>query len=390
MRTLDDADVRGARALVRVDYNVPIRNGAVADPTRIDASLPTLQRLADSGAHSLILMSHLGRPEGSRVSELSLSPARERVEALLQRPVSLAPDCVGEEIERLAADLPAGGVLLLENLRFHSEEEANDDGFARRLARLGSLFVNDAFGTAHRAHASTVGVAAHLPSVAGLLLQREIEALSRLLVGAEEPFVAVIGGAKVSSKLAVLEQLMKVVDVLVIGGAMAYTFLSARGVAVGASLVEPELERTASDLLARARAAQVEVLLPVDHVVAVSGDRTIPRTTNGPEIDSGDVGLDIGPRSAEQFARQVRGAATVLWNGPVGMFEEAAYAAGTDAVAAAVAASSGTTVVGGGDSVAAVNAAGVADRITHISTGGGASLELLEGRELPGIAALSG
>ena len=389
LRTLDDIDLRGGRPLVRVDYNVPLSDGAVADPTRIVASLPTLRRLVDAGAHSLVLMSHLGRPKGKRVAELSLAPVCAELERQLQRPVAHAADCIGDEVERLAAELPAGGVLLLENLRFHPEEEANDDQFAAALARLGSVFVNDAFGAAHRAHASTVGVASHLPAVAGLLLQREVEVLGSLLADAKSPFVAIIGGAKVSSKLAVLQQLMEVVDVLVIGGAMAYTFLAARGVPVGASLVEPDLQQTAASLLSGADGADVEVLLPVDHVVATAGDHGSPRTTEGAEISAGDVGLDIGPRTAAEFASRIGDAATVLWNGPVGMFEEAAYAAGTEAVAAAVAGSAGVTVVGGGDSVAALNAAGAADRITHVSTGGGASLELLEGRELPGVAVLT-
>ena len=389
LRTLDDADLAGAHVLVRVDYNVPLRDGAVADPTRIVASLPTLHHLLDAGAHSLVLMSHLGRPKGKRADELSLAPVCAELERQLQRPVSMAADCVGDKVERLAAELPAGGVLLLENLRFHSEEEDNDDEFSAELARLGTLFVNDAFGAAHRAHASTVGVASHLSSVAGLLLQREVEAFGSLLAEARHPFVAIIGGAKVSSKLAVLQQLMETVDVLVIGGAMAYTFLTARGVPVGASLVEAELQRTAADLLAGAAGAGVAVLLPADHVVAVGGNHDSPRTTDGAEIADGDVGLDVGPRTADQFASRIGEAATVLWNGPVGMFEEPAYAAGTRAVASAVAASTAVTVVGGGDSVAALNVAGLADRISHVSTGGGASLELLEGRELPGVAVLT-
>ena len=389
LRTINDARIRGERALVRVDYNVPLSNGAVTDPTRIVASLPTLRHLIDYGAHSLVLMSHLGRPNGKRVDEMSLTPVREELERQLQRPVSQAADCVGADVERLAAELPPGGVLLLENLRFHTEEEENDAQFAAQLARLGTLFVNDAFGVAHRAHASTVGIAAHLPAVAGLLLQREVEMIDNLLIKAKPPFVAIIGGAKVSSKLAVLQQLTGVVDVLVIGGAMAYTFLAARGVPVGASLLEPDLRQTAADLMAGADDAEVEVLLPVDHVVSVAGDRGSPRTTEGPEIATGDIGLDIGPRTVELFSSRVADAATVLWNGPVGVFEEAAYAAGTEAIALAVASSPGVTVVGGGDSVAALNAAGAADCVTHVSTGGGASLELLKGKELPGVAVLT-
>jgi phosphoglycerate kinase len=391
LRNLDQLEIRGGRVLVRVDYNVPLKaNGReVADASRIRASLATLHRVLDAGPRAVILMSHLGRPHGEVRADLSLHPLAPCLAELLGRPVATAADCVGTEVQAQVDVLPDGGVLLLENLRFHPEEERNDAEFARRLASLGTCFINDAFGAAHRAHASTVGVVAHLPSAAGLLLAAEVRVLGELLAAPAQPFVAIIGGAKVSSKLAVLQRLTEVVDELVIGGAMAYTFLSARGVSTGSSLVEPDLVATAAALLEQASAAGVPVHLPRDHIVARAGVQSDPVTTAADAIDVGDVAMDIGPQTVRQFAAVIERAATVLWNGPVGVFELEAYAAGTLALAGAVATNPGITVVGGGDSVAAVVAAGVAAEITHISTGGGASLELLEGRELPGVAILT-
>ena len=389
LRSLADLELAGRRVLVRVDFNVPLANGTVADDTRIRAALPTIQAILDQPGAGVVLMSHLGRPRGVRRPRLSLAPVATRLAGLLGRTVTMAADCIGAEVETLARDLPAGGVLLLENLRFHPEEEAGDPAFARRLAALGAAYVNDAFGAAHRAHASTTVIARLLPAAAGLLLEREVAVLTRLVASPEAPFVAIVGGAKVSSKVAVLENLLAKVDALLIGGGMAYTLLAARGGAVGASLVEPGLLDTARRLLQRAARSGVRLELPCDHVaaraVAAAAERT---TTTGPDIPEGLIGVDLGPRTRAAFTAHLATARTVLWNGPLGVFEVEPFAAGTLAVALAVADCPGTTVVGGGDSVAALNAAGVAGRITHVSTGGGAALELLEGRVLPGVAAL--
>ena len=389
IRSLSSLALAGRRVLVRVDFNVPLADGAVADDTRIRAALPTIRAILDQPGSSVVLMSHLGRPKGKRRERLSLAPVAAHLSTLLGREVAMAPDCVGGAVERRAAALPAGGVLLLENLRFHAAEEAGDAGFARQLAALGQAYVNDAFGAAHRAHASTATVAGYLPAAAGLLMEREVASLGRLLAAPERPFVAIVGGAKVSSKVAVLEHLLPKVDTLLIGGGMAYTFLQAGGVAVGDSLVEPELRAAAAALVRRAEELGVALLLPVDHVaadaVAADARRTVTETA---AIAAGAIGVDVGPRTVAAFGAAIAAAGTVLWNGPMGVFEVAPFAEGTFAVAQAVAACTGTTVVGGGDSVAAINAAGVAERITHVSTGGGASLELLEGRELPGVAAL--
>ena len=386
---LADLALAGRRVLLRVDFNVPLADGAVSDDTRIRAALPTLRAILDQPGASAVLMSHLGRPKGRPRAALSLAPVAARLGALLGRPVTMAPDCVGPEVERLAAELPPGGVLLLENLRFHPEEEAGDAAFARRLAALGDAYVNDAFGAAHRAHASTALVARHLPAAAGLLMEREVAVLTQLLAAPARPFVALVGGAKVSSKAAVLDHLLPKVDSLLIGGGMAYTFLQARGVAVGGSLVEPDLVAAAGDLLRRAGELGVELALPCDHVAAAAVSAAAAHAvTPHAAIPGGAVGVDIGPRTRALFQARIAAARTVMWNGPMGICELAPFAAGTHAVAQAVAECPGTTVVGGGDSLAAINAAGVADRITHVSTGGGASLELLEGRALPGVAAL--
>ena len=386
---LADLALAGRRVLLRVDFNVPLADGAVSDDTRIRAALPTLRAILDQPGASVVLMSHLGRPKGRPRAALSLAPVAARLAALLGRPVTMAPDCVGPEVERLAAELPPGGVLLLENLRFHPEEEAGDAAFARRLAALGGAYVNDAFGAAHRAHASTAQVARHLPAAAGLLMEREVAVLTQLLAAPARPFVALVGGAKVSSKAAVLDHLLPKVDSLLIGGGMAYTFLQARGVEVGGSLVEPDLVAAAGELLRRAGELGVELALPCDHVAAAAVSAAAAHAvTPHAAIPGGAVGVDIGPRTRALFQARIAAARTVMWNGPMGICELAPFAAGTRAVAQAVAECPGTTVVGGGDSLAAVNAAGVAGRITHVSTGGGASLELLEGRALPGVAAL--
>lgn len=388
-RTVRDVEVAGRRVLVRVDFNVPLdEHGRVADDRRIQESLPTVRYLLEQGA-VVVLMSHLGRPGGRVVEELRMAPVGERLAQLLGRPVRVLPDCVGPEVEAVVARLQPGEVALLENLRFHPGEEANDPDFAAALARLGDLYVNDAFGTAHRAHASTVGVAAHLPAVAGLLMEKEIRYLSRLLESPEHPFVAVLGGKKVSDKIGVLRNLLERVDAVLVGGGMAYTFLRSQGYRVGRSLVEEDKVELARELIERARARGVQLWLPEDVVVAERPSPEVPRrVVPAGEIPEGWMGLDIGPRTAERFAGVIQGARLVVWNGPMGVFELEPFAAGTRAVAEAVARCPGTTVVGGGDTAAAVERFGLLERFDHVSTGGGASLEFLEGRELPGIRVL--
>ena len=389
-----DLDVKGKRVLVRVDFNVPVKDGAVADDTRIRAALPTLRNVLDRGG-SLVLMSHLGRPKGEGAEPaFSLKPAADRLAELLGSKVTMAGDCVGAEVESLAKSLAPGGVLLLENTRFHKAEKKNDPAFARELAAMGELYANDAFGTAHRAHASTEGAARLFEKrAAGLLMEREIEFLTRALESPGKPFVAILGGAKVSDKIGVIENLLSKVDALLVGGAMAYTFLKAQGVPVGASKTEDDKLDLARGALEKANATGAELLLPSDHVAgdAFSADaRTETVGLDG--IKDGWLGLDIGPGTREAYAARIAGARTIVWNGPMGVFEMAPFAAGTLAVAEAVAAATdagATSIIGGGDSVAAVNAAGLASRMSHISTGGGASLELLEGKTLPGIAVLT-
>ncbi|MFA0769871.1 MAG: hypothetical protein REDVDVYQ_000370 [Candidatus Fervidibacter sp.] len=388
LRTVRDADVQGKRVLVRVDFNVPIESGKVLDDWRLRATLPTIRYLTERGA-KVILLSHLGRPKGKRDEQFSLRPVAQRLSELLGQPVQFADDCVGEVAEQGVARLQAGEVLLLENLRFHAGEEANDDSFAQQLARLGDVFVNDAFGAAHRAHASVHAITKFLPSYAGLLMEREVTHLSRLLEAPEKPFVAVLGGAKVSDKIGVIRNLLTKVDALLIGGAMAFTFLKAQGYETGKSLVEADKLDLANALLGEAREKGVELVLPVDVVVAESdaedaATQVVPVTA----IPADKAGYDIGPETANLFAERIRTAKTVFWNGPMGRFERTPFKAGTKAIAEALAQCSGTTVVGGGETAAAAFEFGIAEKVTHVSTGGGAALELLEGRELPGIAVL--
>jgi phosphoglycerate kinase len=385
-KTIRDTDVKGKRVLVRVDFNVPLDDGKVADDTRIRAALPTIQYLVEQGAR-VILMSHLGRPKGKVREELRLTPVAERLTELLGRPVTMAVDCVGEEVETAVDRLRPGDVLLLENLRFHPGEEANDPEFVSRLASLGEVYVNDAFGTAHRAHASTEGVAHRLPAVAGFLMEKELNFLSKALESPEKPFVAVLGGAKISDKIGVVDNLLGKVETLLIGGGMANTFLKAQGYQVGQSLVEEESLALARELLDK---AGHKLVLPVDVVVADKFDAEAQSKIVGVgEVPAEWRILDIGPATVERFAQELSRAKTVVWNGTVGVAEFPRFAAGTQAIIEMLAESQATTIVGGGDTVAAVEKAGLVEKMTHVSTGGGASLELLEGKVLPGVAALA-
>jgi phosphoglycerate kinase len=389
---LQDLAPSGRRVLVRVDFNVPIAAGEVGDDTRIVAALPTIRYLLQKKAR-VILMSHLGRPKGGPEPRYSLAPVARRLEHLLRQTVAFASDCIGPEAERAALALGDGEVLLLENLRFHKEEEANDPAFAKALAALGEMYVNDAFGTAHRAHASTEGVTHFLhPAVGGFLMHQELEYLGRALDEPRRPFVAILGGAKISGKIDVLRALVAKVDRLLIGGAMMFTFFRAQGMETGRSLVEEDRVDMARQVLADAKARNVRLVLPTDCVATVSPDGNSPsHPVPVTALPTDQMGVDIGPATVEQFAAELRDAGTILWNGPMGIFEVPAFAAGTLGVARAMA-EAGTrgavTIVGGGDSVAAVQASGLAERFTHLSTGGGASLEFLEGKELPGVAAL--
>jgi phosphoglycerate kinase len=384
-----DADVAGKRVLVRVDFNVPLEGGQVADDTRIRAALPTIELLRERGAE-VILVSHLGRPKGEVAPELSMRPVGERLAELLGAPVEQAPAVVGADVETLAAGLSPGRVLLLENVRFEPGETENAPELADALARLADLYVNDAFGAAHRAHASTEGVAHRLPGYAGLLLEREVSELSQVVESPRRPLVVVLGGAKVSDKVGVIDRFLEVADRILIGGAMCFSFFRAQGIPTGDSLVEEEGVRLAEEALGKAEGAACELTLPVDLVLGREFDATTERReVDGVEVPEGWMGLDIGPRTADAYAEAIGAAGTVLWNGPMGAFELEPFAAGTRAVAEAVAAAPGTTVVGGGDSVAALQEFGLAEQVDWVSTGGGASLELLEGRKLPGMEALS-
>ena len=387
--TVDRVELAGKRVFLRVDFNVPLEDGRVAEDTRMRAALPTIELCLKAGA-AVLLASHLGRPKGTPDPHYSLRPVAIKLEELLGRPVPLLPDCVGPEVEAAAAALKPGEVVLLENLRFHAEEEANDPGFARRLASLADVYVDDAFAAAHRAHASTEGIARVLhPAVAGLLMARELEALGRIFESPERPFMAVLGGAKVSDKLGLVEHLLARVDAVLIGGGMAYTFLVALGHGVGRSLLEPDRVEAARAMLGRARALGVRVRLPMDLVAAPGPDSVEGiRVVSVREMPRDLMGLDIGPVTVAQFAATLASARTIVWNGPLGVFEKAPFSAGTLGIARAVANSAAFSVIGGGDTIAAVHQAGVAERIGYISTAGGAFLEFLEGRTLPGVAAL--
>lgn len=391
LRTLDDITISGARVLMRVDFNVPLKDGVVTDDTRIRAALPTIRKILELKPRYVILLTHVGRPRGERVPELSVKPIVARLTKLLARKVVGVADCVGPSVQQAINDAPEGGVMMLENVRFHTQETKNDPQFATQLASYGDVFVNDAFGTVHRAHASTVGVAERLPSAAGLLIKREITYLSPVLNNPKRPLIAIIGGAKVSSKIAVLSSLIKRVNKLIIGGGMAYTFLRAQGHLVGGSLVENEQLDIASELLKDAHAYNhLELILPLDHLVVPieSESEMETETTVGVEIPGNRKAVDIGPKTVRLIAKALEGAQTVFWNGPMGIFELDNYAQGTMKVAQLLAHCSATTIVGGGDSVAAVNKFNLSDQIDHISTGGGASMEYIEGKDLPGLTAL--
>lgn len=387
--SLNDIDVTHRRVFMRVDFNVPLRDGAITDDTRIEAALPSIRHVLDRNGR-LILASHLGRPKGAPEAKYSLRPVAARLQELLGRPVQFANDCVGPEAEALARNLKDGEVLLLENLRFHSEEEKNDPGFAKQLAALCDLYVNDAFGAAHRAHASTEGIASFVqPAVSGFLMQKELEALGHALTKAEKPYVAIVGGAKVSDKIDLIESFLNLATHILIGGAMAYTFLRAKKIATGKSLVEADKIDLAADLLSRAASKGVALELPVDHVVAAGLDATESQTVPIDRTPENLMGLDIGPQTVNHYSRILAGARTIVWNGPMGVFENPKFAQGTFGVARAVADSKAFSIVGGGDSAAAVAQSGMESKITHISTGGGASLEFLSGQKLPGVEALT-
>ena len=387
--SIEQVDVGGRRVFMRADLNAPLESGAVGDDTRLTAVVPTIRHALDRNA-AVVLASHLGRPKGGPDPKFSLRPVAARLAELLERPVPLAPDCVGDVVESMTRDLKPGQVLLLENLRFHPEEEANDDAFARRLAALANVYVNDAFAAAHRAHASIAAITRHLqPAAAGLLMRRELEALGRILEAPARPLVAVLGGAKVSEKIALVEHLLSKVDALVIGGGMAFTFLRGLGHGVGKSLVEVDRVEMARATLEAARRRGVQIVLPVDAVVAGGLDSPSGRAVSVRDIGPEQMGLDIGPVTVERFAAVLKTAKTIVWNGPMGVFEKPAFATGTVALGRAVAESGAFSVIGGGDTVAAVNQAGVAAKIGYISTAGGAFLEFLEGRALPGVEALT-
>ena len=388
-KSVKDIDVKGKKVLVRCDFNVKMENGVITSDKRIVASLPTIQYLLDNGAR-VILCSHLGRPKGEFNPEFSLAPVAARLSELLGRPVKMAKDVVGESAQSLAADLKEGEVLLLENVRFHAEETANDPEFAKKLASLADIYVNDAFGSAHRAHASTTGVADYLPAVCGFLIQKELEYIGGALESPQRPLVAILGGAKVSDKIGVITNLMEKVDTLIVGGGMAYTFVAALGHTVGTSLLEADKIELASEMMKKAEAKGVKFLIPIDNIVGKEyKEDTEYMIVDSDDIPDGWMGLDIGPKSTALFAEAVKDAGTVIWNGPMGVSEWEHFANGTIGVATAIAESNAISIIGGGDSAAAIQKLGFADKMSHISTGGGASLEFLEGKELPGVAALN-
>ena len=387
--SVKDIEVAGKKVLVRCDFNVPLKEGVITNDKRIVAALPTIKYLKENGA-KVILCSHLGRPKGEWLPEFSLAPVAKRLSELLECEVRMSKDVIGEDAKDISATIKEGEVALLENVRYYKEETKNAPEFAKELASLAEIFVNDAFGTAHRAHASTTGVADYIPAVCGFLIQKEIDVMGKALDNPVRPFVAVLGGAKVSDKIGVITNLLEKVDTLIVGGAMAYTFLKAEGHNVGISLCEEDKLELASELLAKAKEKGVSLLLPVDHIAADKFDENAePVAVDGKDIPEGLMGMDIGPKSVELFKEAVKNAKTVIWNGPMGVFEFKNFAGGTFAVAEAIAETDCISIIGGGDSVAAVTKLGFADKMTHISTGGGASLEFLEGLELPGIAALN-
>ncbi len=390
-KTIEKIDLKGKRVFIRADFNVPLdENGNITDDTRIRSTLPTINYALDQGA-KVILASHLGRPKGKPALKYSLAPVATRLSRLLSKEVAFAKDCIGPDVEHMVQGMRPGDVLLLENLRFHAEEEKNDEAFSKSLAALTDVYVNDAFGTAHRAHASTYGITKHVKlSVAGFLMKKEITYLQKTVANPVRPFVAILGGAKVSGKIGVIENLKNKCDKIIVGGAMAFTFIKARGQEVGGSLVETDMLPVAQKIRKSLRESNVKFYLPVDFVVAENmNDGAATKIVTSQEIPQGWAGLDIGPATSRLFAEALQDAKTIIWNGPMGMFEKDAYSRGTFAIARAVADSFATTIVGGGDTDVAVHNAGVSDSITFISTGGGASLELLEGKELPGLAALT-
>lgn len=387
---VEDLDLKGKRVLIRVDFNVPLEGTKITDDTRIRGAIPTIEYVINNGGKA-ILMSHLGRPDGAVVPKYSLKPVAERLKELLGKDVTFAPDCVGDEVKAIVNKMKDGDVVLLENLRFHAEEEKNDPEFAKQLAELGDLYVNDAFGAAHRAHASTVGITKYIPkSAAGFLMQKEIKYIKETIDNPERPFIAIIAGAKVSDKIGIIENLMKKADAIIIAGAMAYTFLKAMGRKMGRSLVEDDKLDLAREILKKSLDERIPLYLPIDHVIAdnFSNDANIKVVMRG-IIPDGWEGMDIGPATLELFKGVLSEAKTIVWNGPVGVFEFDNFAKGSIGIAKILAESNATTIVGGGDCVAALQKSGYADKITHVSTGGGAALELMEGKELPGIAALT-
>ena len=388
--SIRDLDLQGKRVFMRVDFNVPLASGKITDDTRIEAALPSVRYVIERGGR-LILASHLGRPKGKPEPKYSLKPVAVRLGELLGKSVQFAPNCVGPEVEKLVAAMANGDVLLLENLRFHSEEEKNDPAFAKQLAALCDVYVNDAFGAAHRAHASTAGIVSYVKqAAAGFLMEKEIQALSHALTNAEKPYVAIVGGAKISDKIELIENFINIANTILIGGAMAYTFFRAKGLPTGKSLVEAEKIDLASQLLAKASSKNVSIELPVDHVVAASLDSSEAETVLIEQTPPDRMGLDIGPQTILRYSELIHKAKTIVWNGPMGVFENPKFAQGTFAIARAVAEAKAFSIVGGGDSAAAVAQSGVESKITHISTGGGASLEFLSGQKLPGVEVLTG
>jgi 3-phosphoglycerate kinase len=389
--SIDDIDVKGKRVLVRVDFNVPVDDsGKITDDRRIKAAIPTIKSLADRGA-KVILVSHFGRPKGGPDNKYRMDVMGQRLGELMGKPVVKVNDSIGEEPQKAIAALNPGGIVLLENVRFYKEEEANDEAFAKKLAELADLYVNDAFGTAHRAHASTAGVAKFLkPAVAGYLMQKEIDIMGKALSNPEKPFVAILGGAKVADKLGVIKNLLEKVNTLIIGGGMAYTFLKAQGMEIGKSLLDAEKLQYCKDMMAQAKTKGVKILLPVDTVVTDNFKApTVSKTVAINQMPADMEGVDIGPETIKLFSHEIEGAKTVIWNGPMGVFEVAQFAVGTRSIAEALTKCKGTTIVGGGDSAAAIEKMGFANKVSHVSTGGGASLEFMEGIELPGVAVLT-